>query len=446
MIDGAAALRIDTGYQPRPLQDYIHSQLKRFNVLVCHRGFGKTILVVNELIDQGLRCDFIDPIYAYIAPTYGQAERIAWDALKGYTKNIPGVVYNETKLTCTIPRPWKGDKVKILLLGAENPDSIRGMHLNGCVLDEYAQMNPIVWGEIVRPALSNRRGWAVFIGTPKGQNQFYEIYQTALKNASGDWWCAVFKASMTKVLPPEEIASMQAEMDDNQYEQELECSFTAALTGAYWGRQMGDADNAGRICKVPHDPALQVETFWDLGIGDSTAIFFVQQFRFEVRLIDYYESNGEGLEHYALKLKEGHRAQYDYSEHHWPHDGNSRDLITGQERSAVMRVLVKPARLTVHPKYNVDDTINAGRRLLVRCWFDRTMVDRGIDALKNFQKKWDAKNKIWLDTYLHNWASHGASAFRLMAMALRPGGDRGSNKKLPRSSESDYDVFNSGGR
>lgn len=439
---GNGVQNVTTGYQPRPLQEYIHSKLKRFNVLVCHRGFGKTILVINELVDQGLQCQMMDPVYAYFAPTYGQAERIAWDLLKLYTRNIPGTEYNETKLTCTIPRPHRNDRVKIMLLGAENPDSVRGMHLNGCVLDEYAQMNPIMWGQIVRPALSNKKGWAVFIGTPKGQNQFYEIYNTGIKNSSGDWYTAIFRASQTKVLPESELKAMKSEMSDEEWEQEMECSFTAALQGAYWGKQISDIEQKKRICLLDHDPALTVDTYWDLGINDAMTCWFVQQSRMEVRIIDYFEASGEGLEFYGLMLKKNHRNIYNYGEHHWPHDGNSRDLSTGQERSTTFRGLIV-GRLVVHPKYDVADSIQAGRRLLARCWFDAEKTFRGIECLKNYQKRYDAKNKIWLDNPLHNWASHGADSFRLMAMALRPGDDR-KTKNLPRHSESRYDIFKSG--
>lgn len=442
MSQQASVLKVDTGYQPRPLQDYIHSHLKRFNVLVCHRGFGKTILVINELIDQGLNCSQENPTYAYLAPTYSQAERIAWDLLKTYTKNLPGVTWNETKLTATIPRAHRGDKIKILLLGSENPDSIRGMHLNGVVLDEYAQMSPIVWGQIIRPALSNKRGWAVFIGTPKGQNHFYDIYQTAIKNASGEWYVSIFKASQTKVLPQSELLAMKAEMSDDEWDQEMECSFTAALTGAYWGKQISEMEQKARVTLLDHDPSLTVDTFWDLGVNDTTTIWFIQQARMEVRLIDYFEQSGEGLEYYGTKLKSDDRSRYNYRYHNWPHDGNSRDLSTGQERSTTMRKLLSGS-LIVHPKYDVADSINAGRRILTRCWFDREKTARGLDALKNYQKRWDAKAKMWMDNPLHNWASHGSDAFRLMAMALRPGDDRGK-KDLPRQANTRYDVFGQG--
>jgi hypothetical protein len=432
-----SAVKIETGYTPRPLQDVLHARLKRFNVVVCHRRFGKTVFSINEMVDQGLRCTRQNPQYAYIAPTYGQAERIAWDMLKNYTRNIPGVVYNESKLTCTIPRA--NDRIKIMLLGSENPDSIRGIYLDGVVLDEFAQMDPRVWGQVVRPALADRKGWCIFIGTPAGQNHFYDVHKVALENKTGDWFTATYKASTSGVLPNEEIEAMRAEMSEDEYEQELECSFTAALVGAYFGKLLNDAEESGRVGKVAHDPALLVDTFWDLGIGDSMSIWFVQQHRLEVRFIDYFEMSGEGLEYYARMLKAEHRAKYNYRDHNWPHDGGSRDLVTGKERSLAFAEL-SGMHPIVHPRLLLPDQHEAARLMIPKCHFDKERTQRGLDALKNYQRKWDAKNKIFTDKPLHNWASHGSSAFCLAAMAMKPGPDR-RKKDLPRQAEIEYDIF-----
>lgn len=434
---------VSTGYTPRPLQAVLHSRLRRFNVLVMHRRFGKTVFSVNELLDRGFRCARLNPQFAYVAPTYGQAERIAWDMFKTHLKDIPGVEFNQQKLTAMIPRPHMGDRIKIFLLGAENPDSLRGMYLDGVILDEYAQCDPRIWTEVIRPALSDRRGWAIFIGTPKGENHFYDVLQVAKKNESGQWFWAIMKASQTRVIPPEELNEMRATMTEDEYNQEFECSFQAALSGAYFGRELFKAENTGRIGKVPHDPRLLVDTFWDLGVSDTTTVWFVQQYRQEVRLIDYYEMGGEGLPHYAKMLKEGHRSEYSYRNHEWPHDGGSRDLSTGKERSETMREL--GWTVNVHEKYDVADTIDAARLLLARCYFDEVLCERGISALKNYSKRYDDKNKIWLKTPLHNWASHGADGFRLLAMALTPGEDRSEDRRnLPRQSQSSYNVFKTG--
>ena len=202
-----------TGYMPRKLQQYLHNNLKRFNVLVCHRRFGKTVFSINEMIDRGLRNQLHNPQYAYIAPTYKQAKMIAWEYIIDYTRNIPGVEVNKSELSITIHRQgakdkdgeWtkKPDKIKFILLGADSPDSLRGLYLDGSILDEYAQCDPIIWGQIVRPALADRKGWAIFIGTPKGQNHFYHRLKKAETNSTGTWFTAIFKASETGILDQE---------------------------------------------------------------------------------------------------------------------------------------------------------------------------------------------------------------------------------------------------
>lgn len=441
---------ISTGYNPRILQSYIHANLQRFSVLVCHRRFGKTVLAINEIIDRAMRCPIYNPQFAYIAPTYGQAERIAWDLLKSYTRTIPGVEYNGTKLTCTIPRPQTKDRIKIMLLGAENPDSIRGIYLDGCVLDEFGVMAPSIWGEVVRPALSDRKGWAIFIGTPAGQNHFYDVYKMALKFKGNGWFVATFKASQTNIIPPEELSSMRAEMSDEQADQELECSFTAANTGSYFGKIITRIEKEGRITKVDWEPALLVKTYWDLGVDDSTTIWFMQRRGLEHRLIDYYENSGEGLEHYAKVLTgkmPGHERMknYQYEKlHNWPHDGAARDLSAqgAKRRDMTMRDLQQPVR--VHKRYDVADSIEAVRKVLLNCWFDEEKCARGVEALKAYQREWDDKNKIFRSTPKHDWASHGADSFRLLAMGERSFMGDDPNKNLPRQTESDYDIFSYG--
>ena len=277
-------------YTPRPIQAFLHQTLRqrriRFFVAVCHRRFGKTRFALAELATAGFECDKHNPQYAYVAPTYGQAERIAWSYLKEMFSEYPGIEKNEAKLRIRIPRHDKGDHITIYLLGAENPDTIRGMYLDGCIMDEYAQMNPAIWGEVVRPALSDRQGWAIFIGTPKGMNQFYNMYQTARRNMVEHpdlrWYVFSAPASKTGVIPLDELRALKAEMSEEEYEQEMECSFQAALIGAYYGKLITQADTDGRICDLAHDPTRPVSTYWDIGVDDSTAIWFVQ------KVGDYY--------------------------------------------------------------------------------------------------------------------------------------------------------------
>ncbi len=210
-------------YAPRPEQMEIHEALlnHRFAVLVAHRRMGKTVAAVIHLIMQAATCTKLEGRFAYIGPLLRQTKDVAWSYLKRYTGVIPGIVINESELSITLP-----NAARIRIYGADNPDSLRGIYLDGVVMDEVAQMKAEVWGEIVRPALSDRKGWAVFIGTPKGQNLFYQLYQKALTTPG--WFARVWRADQTKAIPDEELAAVRDELSDSQYRQEFLCDFSAS--------------------------------------------------------------------------------------------------------------------------------------------------------------------------------------------------------------------------
>lgn len=411
---------LDLGYRPRVYQQVLHNSLKRFNVLVCHRRFGKTIFAIMEMIDRAFRNELHNPQYAYIAPTFSQAERVVWTYLQDYLRKVPGYNAHQQKLTITIPRPHKGDVIKFMLLGSENPDSIRGLFLDGCILDEFAQCAPNIWGEIVRPALSDRKGWAIFIGTPKGQNHFFDMYSRALaleaRDDSDAWFTAVYKSSFTQVIDAEELRQAKMEMSEEEFLQEFECSFSAAMTGSYYGKYMNELEDADpkQITKVPYEKHALVNTYWDLGINDTTAIWFIQEIGNEFHVIDHLENSGVGLDWYAKKL---HEKDYSYGEHWLPHDGAARELGTGKSRQEMLHGLGIKCRIA--PKLDINDGIQAVRMVINRCWFDRVRCQRGIDCLKNYQRKWDAKNKLYADHPLHDWTSNSADAFRTFGVAYR---------------------------
>jgi len=431
---------IDVGYEPRPFQARLHTRLRRFNVLVCHRRFGKTVFSIMEMIDKGLRCELKNPQYAYIAPTYGQAKRVAWEYLKDFTKNIPGAKVNEGELRVDIDRPDRGDKIRFMLLGAENPDSLRGIYLDGVILDEYAQCDPTIWGQVIRPALSDRGGWAIFIGTPKGQNHFWDIFNVAKDLDS--WYVALHRASETGVVSQEELNDARATMTEEEYDQEYECSFAAALMGAYYGKYINDLEAKKQITTVKYDNNVPVDTFWDLGISDTTAIWFIQYVGKEVHVIDYIENAGKGLEWYAAEIK---LKPYVYGDHYIPHDGAARELGTGQTRQETLMDL--GLRTTIVPRQSVADGIHAVRMVLPKCWFDSVKCKQGIAALKNYQRKYDAKNKMFLDKPLHDWSSNGSDAFRMFGLTYSPAradsnGRYRNPENLPRQTISDdYDII-----
>ena len=422
-------INVSTGYEPRQHQRELHKALKRFNVLICHRRFGKTILCINELIDRCLSEKKKAPRFAYLAPLYRQAKTVAWDAVKEYTRAIPGTKYYENELRADLPNGGR-----ITLFGADNYDSLRGLYLDGVVLDEYAQMSPRAWSEVIRPALADRLGWAIFIGTPKGRNQLYDIYDSALngfkidedgtREIDPDWYAALYKASETGILPKPELVAARRIMEPEEYDQEFECSFSAALVGAYYGRLMSAADDDGRVTKVAYDPALPVETWWDLGIGDSTVVFFAQRAGPEIRIIDYYEASGVGLAHYAKVLQE---KPYVYGTHVAPHDIEVRELGSGKSRKETAANL--GIKFEVAPKLSIDDGIEAVRNLIPRCYFDIEKCDKGIEALRQYRKDWDEKGHLFRPRPLHDWTSHAADAFRYGAVH-KPSTKRDDSRKM----------------
>jgi hypothetical protein len=399
-------------YKPRALQAEMHNSLKRWNVLVMHRRFGKTVFAVNQLIKTTLTCPLPRPRTAFVAPTFAQAKRIAWDYVKFYASVIPGVTFNETELRADFPNGGR-----LMLLSAENPDALRGIYLDECVFDEFGMQNPRVWGEVVRPALSDRQGSACFLGTPAGHNHFFDLLDTArgqIAEGSQDWYFKVCKASETGIVRPDELDAAKAQMTPEQYEQEYECSFTAAIIGAYYGKLLGEAEEDDRITRVPYDPMYPVHTAWDLGINDSTAIWFAQIFRGgAVNVIDYYESSGVGLDHYADILT---KKDYNYGDHLAPHDIEVRELGSGKSRLETAYSL--GIRFKVVPKMKVADGINAARMLLPKCYFDRDKTAEGLDMLRQYRQEWDDKKRSFRDAPRHDFTSHAADAFRYLAVGL----------------------------
>lgn len=403
--------RILIPYSPRNVFTDFHERKQRWSVIVAHRRAGKTVACVNDLIRAALSVN--DGRFAYLAPHYVQAKDIAWGYIKHFSSPVPGVEFNESELRVDYPN---GSRIR--LYGADNADRLRGLGFNGIVLDEYADMRPSVWGEVVLPTLADRKGWATFIGTPKGKNEFWQVWDRAHKET--DWFWLELKASQTGLIPEDELAALRLQMTEDQYQQEMECSFEAAIQGAYYGVEMRKALEDGRITKVPHDPSTETYTAWDLGIGDSTAIWFYQVVGREIRVIDHYEASGVGLDHYVRTLKE---RGYLYGRHFLPHDADKSELGTGKTIREVLASLgVRDT--SIAPKLSVEEGINAARLLIPRCYFDAVKCADGLEALRQYRKEFDEKLKTYKLRPLHDWASHSADAFRYLAVSVDKAGNK----------------------
>ncbi len=403
-------------YAPRGQFLSYHNRKQRWACVAAHRRCGKTVACINDLIKGALTCTKPNARFAYIAPLFTQAKDVAWTYLKHFTATIPGVETNESELRVDLP-----NGARIRLYGADNYDRMRGIYLDGVVLDEYADMDPRAWAEVIRPALSDRQGWATFIGTPKGRNAFFEIMHGGETFGGAvndpDWFSMTLKASETKLVADEELAAMRKVLTPEQYEQELECSFDAAIVGAYYGREMAALESQKRIMRVPWEPSLPVYTAWDLGLDDATAIWFAQLAGTEVRLIDYYEANNTALSEVARVIR--NEKPYTYGEHYLPHDVQIREMMTNKSRKESLEAL-QVRNIVVTPAERVEEGINAARMMLPKCVFDAEQCKRGIEALKQYRREWDDKLKTFRLRPLHDWTSHGADAFRYLAMNLKP--------------------------
>ena len=406
-------------FVPRPYQLPILQAFdsgKTRGVWVAHRRSGKDKTCVNLVVKKMLERV---GAYYYIFPTYNQGRKVLWDGIDRdgnllmdhFPKELIEGKPNDTEMKLHFKN---GSLFQIV--GSDNIDSILGTNPVGVVFTEYALQDPVAWG-FIRPILAENGGWAVFVSTVRGENHFYDIYELA-KSDPENWFCRIDKASETKVIPAEVLEQERKEIkrlygSDALYQQEYECNFTVSIPGAYYADHIAKAYAEGRVGKVTHEPTVQVDTWWDLGINDRMAIWFTQSVGQEVRVIDYYENSGHGLPHYIGLLQE---KGYIYGWHTAPHDIEVRELTSGKSRKETAQSL--GIHFDIAPKLLLIDGIYAVRNLFSRCWFDAEKCRAGLNALKSYRKQYDEKRKTYLDMPYHDWSSNGADAFRTLATGL----------------------------
>jgi hypothetical protein len=335
---------------------------------------------------------------------------VAWDYLKYFSRPITKQS-NEADLIIELL-----NGAKIRLFGADNADAMRGLGFDGLYLDEYGDFKPSVWGNVVRPALSDKQGWCVFGGTPKGKNQFWNIYETS-KKLPNEWFSLSLPASKSKLLPESELQAAQAQLAEDQYLQEYECSFEAAIIGAIWGTEMRKVSEDGRITKVENQLEVKTHTAWDLGHTDDTAIWWYQVIAGEIHIVDFFALSGGTIEEFVTKIKE---KPYNYGKHYLPHDARARTLASGG-KSVIEQMAAHLGinNLAIVPSLTVQDGIQAVRMALPRCWFDAEKCADGIEALRQYQREYDEDKKAFRQTPKHDWTSHPADAMRMLAISWR---------------------------
>jgi len=427
------------GWEPRkyqlPLLKYM-SQTKRSlrAVVAWHRRAGKDLTCVNVMAIKSLQRV---GTYWYVLPYANQARRIVWNGMTGEGKKFidyfPKEIV-EKKSEQEMRIHLKNGSV-IQLMGSDDPDKMVGANPIGVVFSEYSISDPSAW-QLINPILAENGGWALFNGTPRGENHFYKMLLRAQKDSS--WYSSHLSVRDTKVIPAEELRKARNELNNEaRFQSEYMCSFKTPVEGAYYGSQINKAHKEKRILdNIAVDPLLPVYTGWDLGMDDATTIWFVQLFRNEVRIVNYYENSGEGLPHYARELHMwAAKRDVTYAKHFAPHDIKVRELGTGKSRIETARSL--GLKFTTVKKLPIIDGIEAVRNLLPRCWFSKNDCYAGIEALKGYHKEFDSSKGVFRKSPVHDSNSHGADGFRTLAVGLKQP-TMGKSKKV----NHEYQVTN----
>ena len=406
----APAQHVTLPFAPRAWQRPLLDDPAKRIVAVVHRRAGKSTALLWRGLMRAITTTKPLPRVIHILPYAVQWSRTGlWDQATRAAQSIPGAEIRKAAMSIRLPNggTWQAG-------GADNQDSWRGGYADECILDEYDDCPPTMVPLVIEPMLADRDGVLVRSGTPKGRGVLQSAYDRA--KTSPDYSTYLLDYTKTKALSEGAIARLRQEMSEEEFQQELCCSFEAPNSGSYYGRLMQEAEEEGRITNVPHEPTLRVWTSWDLGIDDATAIWFAQVLRSgEWRLIDYLEGSGEGLEYYVRLL---HQRGYAYERHLLPHDAQVRELGSGRSRTETLHGLgVKPTRII--RQHNVADGINAVRMVLPRCWFDAAKCEVGIRALRNYRREWNENAQTWRSQPVHDHASHGSDSFRYLALGVR---------------------------
>lgn len=415
---------IPRSYQLAPLEAFDSGYTR--GVWLAHRRAGKDKTCINLIAKKMLERV---GTYFYILPTYQQGRKIIWNGMDGhgfkFTDHIPHELRTRTNDQLMLIELKNGSIFQVI--GTDNVDSLVGTNPVGCVFSEYPLQQPDAWAYL-RPILRENKGFAMFVYTPRGKNNHgYDLWELANDNPD-EWWSMKMSVDDTNVLSKEELEKERKEYiqqygDDSIYQQEYFCDFNATLTGTYFNQQMEIAESEQRLTVTPYDPQLPVHTAWDLGVGDATSIWFAQIYNNEIRLIDYYEAQGEGLQHYIQVLQ---NKKYVYGNHYAPHDIAVREMSTGISRLETARRLGIKFQIT--PRLSLEDGIHAIRTILNRCWFDKEKTKRGIECLRNYRKEYNEKMREYKSTPVHDEFSHGVDAFRYLAVSLSKHQKKEENK------------------
>lgn len=404
----------------------------RYFLQVWHRRSGKDKTNIADVVPRRLIKD--PALVKYVYPTLIMGRENLWDSIGGdgfrYREHIPPFIRagepNETRMTIPVRNGTDTSSI-FQIAGSDKPDSLRGGNPKMLIFSEWAEQDPYAW-DVVEPILKENDGIAIFNTTPKGDNHARALFEYAKNNPL--WHVELLTAEDTGIWTLEQLDEIRLDIIKRfaangrsegeaiaYFEQEYMCSFKAPVVGSYYGAAVQRAEKEGRITKVPVNEAFPVDTSWDLGMDDSMTIWFSQQINQEIHFVDYYENSGEGLAFYAQIMQE---KGYYYGKHYAPHDISVREIGTGKSRLEIGKTL--GINFEQGARLDIDDGINAVRTMFSQFWFDHDKCYRGINALKNYRKEWDEKNKVFKNSPKHDWASHGADGLRTFAINYRKPG------------------------
>lgn len=419
---------IKINYRPRWYFNRFHTRRSRWCVLVAHRRAGKTVAAINDLIERASRNPLDSPRYGYCAPQLKQAKAIAWMYLKKAAapfspKISEAELYVELTALPNSPR--------ITIYGADNPDSFRGMYFDGVVLDEFGNMAEAVFREILLPALIDRRGWCVFMGTPNGPNHFRDMFYA--QKDDPEWLVEWLPVTITKIIDEPTLLEMKKLMDPEQYAQEMLCNFEASVRGAIYARQMEDMEGEGRVGDYPLDTISPTDVIMDLGWRDDSTMGFVQRRPGALLMGHSYHANLRPISHYIKYIKDYWSANKLVPGRIWlPHDARAKSLQTG--KSIVENFKDADLRPNIVISLDVLDGIAATRKTFPVWYFNKPQTQDLVLALKSYHREYDADKKIFSDEPVHDWSSHYADMFRYANIVQNPTGleqeSGGSNKPL----------------
>ena len=424
-------------YQPRQQFLPFHNREARWATVLTHRRAGKTVALANDAIIGALSSPTYRPQVAYIGPTFTQAKRIAWQYLKDYADPFLAKPPSESELKLTL----KNEAV-LYCLGADNPDSLRGMYLDGAVMDEYALFRPSVFTQIIRPALSDRNGWGVFASTPRGRNLFHKVVrESELSNDPLKWFHLRLAADTSGIIPAAELRELQTHMDAEEFAQEYLCSFDSALKGAIFASEVNQMMAEGRVYNQDGDPNdalynpnLPTHFVYDLGFTDAMVrIAFQYTAMGGINVVNVEATTGadifyhiDSLHSFADAVRSAGSTLGGIGEVWLPHDARAKNLQTG--KSVVEQFLDNGITPRLVPDHHVKDGIAAARKVLPMVTIDLTPTSDPevpvtgdlLEALKAYRREWDEDHQIFSEKPLHDWASDFADAFRYMCVVAAP--------------------------